>query len=450
MNKLIADLDIHSDKLDSILIRLACGHIFTVETLDGICELRQFYSSTPDGRWTGLSPPPTRSAPSHPICPTCRKSITARRYGRVYKRANLDMLERTVATKMSRDLNELGRLVTGLQVQALRDAVCAVPIREEAKALVSQEKKRIQTLREDNIKKELPLDSTCLRRLDMHGIPQNENDEWGRTLKELLDIYDAVATVAATRSAHMTTYEAALSVLYYQGLRQVNARPRPPPDPEGAAIALAKRLIGTDPPHADKLFRVEAIWLSMELRYLLGNIILARLETLTTQAIVDDQRLILWSDFAELVFTSCIDDAHLAAKITVESGAAVQSLEATIRSLRAVQEHTNAKCSISEARRRFAKERGHWLSEATRLKADAESLGWKVQREFFRKQGSGEEQRRVISDKLTIPFIALLEKWEELIISLSQNTFYSAPLSAATIKVFEDSELCFYSSLMIP
>jgi hypothetical protein len=446
MGDTIADLDMHSDEIDNILIRLSCGHIFTVETLDGICELRKFYSSTPDGRWTGLSPPPSGSAPVPPTCPTCRGSITARRYGRVYKRANLDMLERTVATKMSKDLNELGRRITGLQVQALRGAVCAIPIHEEATALPPLEKKRLKKLRDDNIKKELPLDSKCLRRLNTHGISQSENHQWGISLKELLDIYDAVATVAATRSAHMTAYEAAISMLYDQELRQVNARPHPPPHPEGAAIALAKRLIGTDPPHADKRFRVEAIWLSMELRYIVGSTILARLETLKQQTkTVDNQRLILWSDFAELVFTSCIDDAHLAAKITVMSGAAVQWLEATIKSLRAIQEHTKAKCSISEARGRFTEDRELWLSEAKRLKEDAESVRWKVQQDFLRKQGSDERQLQVISEKLTTPLSAILEKWDELIVSLSwRGTFYTAPPSgeelASIVKVFGDSE----------
>ena len=452
MNNTIADLDPDSDELDSILIHLACGHVFTAETLDGICELRNFYSSTPDGSWTGLSRPPAGSAPVPPTCPICRGSITARRYGRVCKRANLDMLELTVATKMSKDLNELGRRVTGLDVQGLLDSVCAISIPEEAKALEPQEKKKIQRLREANTKKELPLDSKCLRRLNMHGMLGNENQEWGQSLKELLDVYDAVSAVAATRSAHATAYDAAISMLYDQELRRVHARPRPPPHPEGVAIAVAKQLIGTDPPNADKRFRVEAIWLSMELRYILGGATLARLETLKRHiGNGNDQCLTLWSDFTELVFKSCVDDAQLAAKITTDTGAAVQSLEATMKSCRAILELTKAKCSISEARARFTEEREHWLSIATRLKAGAEVHGRKAREDLLHKQPSGDLQQ-VINEKLTIPLNSLLEKWEELINSLSRTTFQSAPPSreelAAIIKVFGDSELCFHSNLM--
>ena len=449
LNTTIAELDMNSNELDSILIRLACGHIFTVETLDGICELQRFYSSTTNGRWIGLSPAPSGSAAVPPTCPTCRGSITARRYGRVYKRANLDMLERTVATQMSKALNELGRRVTVLQVEGLRNAVCAIPIPEEAKPLAPQEKKRIQRRREDNFKKELPLDPQCLRRLNMHGMPRNENHEWGRSLKELLDVYDAVSEVAATRSAHMTAYHAAISMLYDQQFQRVLAYPRASSHPEGSAIAMAKRLIGTSPPNADKRFRVEAIWLSMELRYILGSIILARLERIKshTQGI-DDHRLNLWSDFAELVFVSCTDDAKLAANITTESGAAVQSLEATIRSCRATLELTKARCSIAEAKGRFSEEREYWFSEANQLKAKAELDGQKARQDFLRKRG----QNQAIDEKLTIPLTALLEKWEELITSLSQTTFYSAPPSreemAAIIRVFGDSELYLDSNLM--
>jgi len=446
MQSTIADLDMNSNELDSILIRLECGHLFTVETLDGICELQNFYSSTPNGRWTALSPPPAGSAAVPPACPTCRWSITARRYGRVFKRANLDMLERTVATQMGKALNELGRRVTGLQVEDLRNAICNMHTPEESKPLAPQEKKRIQRLREDNLKKELPLDTQCLRRLNMHGMPRNENHEWGRSLKELLDVYEAVSAVAGIRSAHMTAYSAAISMLYDQELRRISTRPRPPPHPEGIAIATAKRLTGTNPPNADKRFRVEAIWLSMELRYILGSIILARLETLKRRTPdVDDQRLILWSDFAELVFDSCTDDAKLAAKITMESGAAVQSLEATVKLSRSILELTKANCSIAEARGRFVGEREHWLSEAERLKARAELNGRKAQQDFLHKPGS-RGQSQVANEKLMIPLTSLLEKWDQLITSLSRSTFHSAPPSreelAAIIRVFGDSELC--------
>ena len=107
MNHTIADLDLDTNELDCITTRLAYGHVFTRYTLGCLCEPQRLYFSTPGGCWTGLCPPPAGSAPVPPTCPTCHGSITARRYGRVYKRANLDMLERTVATMMRREFNGL-------------------------------------------------------------------------------------------------------------------------------------------------------------------------------------------------------------------------------------------------------------------------------------------------------------------------------------------------------
>jgi hypothetical protein len=245
----------------------------------------------------------------------------------------------------------------------------------------------------------------------------------------------------------MTAYQAAISMLYDQELKRINARPQTRPHPEGDAITLAKRLVGTNPPNADKRFRVEAIWMSMELRYLIGSVILARLDTLKVRTTeVDDQCLLLWSDFAEVVFSSCVEDAGLAAKITQESDAAVQSLEATVKSCRAVLEHTKAKCSISEARRRFNDEREYWLSEVKRHKADAKWMERSAQRAFLlRMRGTVEGQYKVINEKLLVPLRSLFEKWDELIVSISRTTFYAAPPSkeelAAIIKVFGDSKL---------
>jgi len=123
----------------------------------------------------------------------------------------------------------------------------------------------------------------------------------------------------------------------------------------------------------------------------------------------------------------------------------------SIESCRAVLELTKAKCSISEAKGHFTKEQDHWLSVAIQLKADAEAQVQKARQDLIHKQHSGDLQQ-VISEKLMTPLNSLLEKWDELINSLSQVTFQSAPPSreelAVIIKVFGDSELCFHSNLV--
>jgi hypothetical protein len=441
-NYTTANLDLESDKLDSILIRLACGHIFTVETLDGICELQKFYSSTPDGRWRGLSPPPTGSAAVHPRCPTCRGSITARRYGRVFKRANLDILERTVASKMSRELNELGSRAAELMVWSLRDDYSEVEIPGKGGPWSTEKQQHLEGIRQNDLKNELPLNHECLWSLEMHGITKEESEDWNQILKPLLQLYKAVIGVAATRSAHVAAYEAAMSTLYNREVTALYRKPQPPSSPEGTALMLARRLIGTSPPLADKCFRVEAIWLSVELRYVLGSIALSRLRR--TRSVVagdEDQRVAVWATFIEFIFESCVHDTYLAHKITVDCGAPVQSLDAVAKCCRAVLEHAKAKCSVDPLIGSIPEERNHWKLEAERLRAQAESFANDEECAFLTRRGYQTPELDLVEDKLVKPIGLVLGQWDELITGLSSVEFLGPPPSKAEliVKAFPDS-----------
>ena len=441
-NNTIADLDLGSNELDSILIRLACGHIFTVGTLDGICELHRFYSSTPDGHWTGLSAPPTGSAAVPPTCPTCRGLITAHRYGRVYKRANLDMLERTVATKMSRRLNELGNRATELLVWSLGDEYSETEIPGEAELRSAEKKQNLEDILKNGFENELPLKYDCLWSLEMHGITKEESETWNRMLKPLLQLYKAVTRVAATRSAHVTAYEASIAMLY----REVNTliAKFQLPSPEGNALRRAKRLVGIGPPLADKRFRVEAIWLSVELRHILGSIALSRCRRIRSVARRrGDQRVVVWSAFVEFIFESCVKDTDLARKITADCNATVQSLEAVAKCCRAILEHAKAKCSVALLVGHFQEERDHWRSEAERLRAQARSSAIDEESAFLTSRGCQTLELDLVEEKLMKPIDLVLEQWDELITGLSTTAFSGAPLSttklSAIVKAFPDS-----------
>ena len=451
-NYTIADLDLDSDKLDSILIRLACGHIFTVETLDGICELRKFYSSTPDGRWTGLSAPPAESAAIPPTCPTCRGSITARRYGRVYKRANLDMLERTVATKMSRELHQLGRRAAELLLGTLRDEYSETELPDKGKTWSIEKRQILEDIRQNDFKNELPLHHDCLWSLEMHGITEEDSQGWNRVLKPLLQLYKAVIGVAATRSAHLAAYEAAMTWLHNREITALNEIRQTPSSPEeDTALTLAKQLVGTGPPFADKRFRVEAIWSSVELRYVLGSIALSQLRRIRSVVTSnEDERVVGWATFIEFIFKSCVHDTYLARKITADCGATVQSLDAVAKCCRAVLEHAKAKCLIDPLIGSTTEERNHWKIEAERLRAQAVLFANDEQRAFFFARRGHQNQTPesdldlVVENKLIRPIKLVLGQWDELINRLSSSAKFLGPPTSTTalstvVKTFPDS-----------
>ena len=59
MHRTMADLDFESESLDELIITLPdCGHVFTVETLDGHCGLTEYYRSDGTGKWLGLEKRP--------------------------------------------------------------------------------------------------------------------------------------------------------------------------------------------------------------------------------------------------------------------------------------------------------------------------------------------------------------------------------------------------------
>ena len=502
-NRTVADLDLDSDKLHNILIRLACGHIFTVETLDDICELQEFYSSTPDGRWIGLSAPPAESAAIPPTCPTCRGSITAQRYGRVYKRANLDILERTVATRMSRELNELGRRAAELFTGTLLDEYSKTELPNKGEPWPIEKRQILEEIRQNDFKNELPLHPDCLWSLEMHGITEEESRRWNRVLRPLLQLYKAVIEVAATRSAHVGAYEAAMSWHYNQEITAaLHARRRPPssPSPE------AKRLVGTGPPLADKRFRVEAIWLSVELRYILGCIALSRLRRIRTVVtsngdesesksesesesedekedekekekkdedekgnvdenvdvdvdmdVDEDERVVGWATFIEFIFKSCVHDTYLARKITTDCGATVQSLDAVAKCCRAILQHTKAKCSIDKSLiRTIPEERNHWKIETEWLRAQAELFASDEQWAFFfarcQYQTPELDLVFVVEDKLMKPINLVLGQWDQLITRLSSSTKFLGPPASNTelAETFLDSACSVFIASSLP
>ncbi|KAG8528997.1 uncharacterized protein KY384_006686 [Bacidia gigantensis] len=80
------------DLADDLCVFLKCGHIITVESMDGLMELSSYYELNADGRITGLRlPGPEPLSVKSKGCPQCRGSIrNITRYNRVEKRALLD------------------------------------------------------------------------------------------------------------------------------------------------------------------------------------------------------------------------------------------------------------------------------------------------------------------------------------------------------------------------
>ena len=125
MRRKLAEIDLSSENISECLIRLACGHIFTVETLDGHCNMSEYYEIDLMGAFAATKAPPANYQ-TPPSCPTCHGPITALRYGRVTKRENLDILEQNVASEILSELKVHPMYVAAINVS---NALCFVKVR---------------------------------------------------------------------------------------------------------------------------------------------------------------------------------------------------------------------------------------------------------------------------------------------------------------------------------
>ena len=214
----MADVDPGMESLDDMLITIPqCQHAFTVETLDGHVGITNYYAQDAAGAWTGLRAPPAGFL-KPPTCPTCRAPITCPRYGRIYKRADLDILENNVASHMSLSLTAIISRLDGiskpdLDAKLRSDAIS--PNLGTAKptpdAKNSRHKMRLAILHES---RKIPTSVSSIDPAEpLHGAPSHEARAWRSIVRDLLSAYRDAVVLASTRSSHTHAWQAAFAYL---------------------------------------------------------------------------------------------------------------------------------------------------------------------------------------------------------------------------------------------
>ncbi|KAL1696773.1 hypothetical protein GGG16DRAFT_108222 [Schizophyllum commune] len=344
MGATIAELDLSSDSLDQRVITLACGHIFTVETLDGHCQMSSFYEAELDPRTGAVAcyvdvkaPPVNYQTP--PSCPTCRGPITALRYGRIVKRAYLDILERNVASSMSKALNAAMQDITALdaRIAEFEDGVRAIKYDSVVKTGPELET-TLLTWSEafNNASADEPAPHALLDVSTNRGFGGAQSQEWRKVVKPLTDAYKRIADVARTRGPHVQTYQAALATLYRLELEDI-LRTGTSSTPEPDAMRIVNKKIGQPPHKADTRFQVDAFMYSIEVRLRIAQVAFARYGSIKNVVSADPQRnghRRAWVKYIELLYQSCYTDASNALNMANESCASRQAVRCVVLMLR--------------------------------------------------------------------------------------------------------------------
>ncbi|KAJ1548785.1 hypothetical protein HK405_015099 [Cladochytrium tenue] len=118
------NVDLDSDPV----VVLACGHVFTVSTMDGQLEMASVYERDGDDGWTRLRELPSEFV-NLPMCPACRSPThSVRRYRRGYNFAALCVAEKLWISSTSSDLRD-AEAAFKLAVEAVRVETNAVMAR---------------------------------------------------------------------------------------------------------------------------------------------------------------------------------------------------------------------------------------------------------------------------------------------------------------------------------
>lgn len=324
---------------DLIITNPSCGHIFTVETLDGLTNLNDFYSRDQDV-WIGLEAPIGVVKP--PTCPNCRAPITCNRYGRIIKRANLDILERNVASHMSQSLDRWHNSIRGFDENAalniLAAAASTLHVSASRKPLAQQKlNKARKALLDRTEEKPISFADISAENKKLHYIDSAVIEAWKKATKPLFDSYKDIVKIADNRSAHTKAWEAAFSFLYEReieaGLKDPHKMPR---NPEQHALRMAKLQVGQPRPLADRRFLVEAFWGSVHIRLTLIRLAQKWIEDIDSRSSskVGPFHIQQWATYIDFLLKTCTVDAEKAFQIAEDSKSHRQVIKSVLHRLR--------------------------------------------------------------------------------------------------------------------
>ncbi|KAI1789279.1 hypothetical protein LXA43DRAFT_590107 [Ganoderma leucocontextum] len=307
----LKDIDLESTDISDRLVTLACGHTFTIPTLDRHCGMQEYYDIDPMGRFLAPKSPPV-SYRTPPTCPMCHGPITALRYGRITKRAALDILEQNIVRTRSAAIGELSPSVSSYMSKLSDYREQAREIAADTASFVKAKTPAQQTV---SFKQSGPLPETAFD-LDgmqrVHGLALEEARAWYQVVKDVVNTYRRVLKLANARGPHINMYEAALSILLRIEMQNKDhIRATDTSDPITRTQSIVDRKIGQTRPQAEVPFRIEAYFLSLELRSLLAQIAQSRVEGLSKTS--NDPSVArhreLWTTFVSFLYDSCMADA---------------------------------------------------------------------------------------------------------------------------------------------
>ncbi|KAF8867865.1 P-loop containing nucleoside triphosphate hydrolase protein [Gymnopilus junonius] len=437
LSRTLADIEPESGGLDDLVITIpSCRHVFTVETLDGHTGMTDFYTrNAEDTKWIGLKSVLGFVKP--PTCPTCRAQITCNRYGRITKRAALDILERNVASHMSRSLDRWLESIQNFDEQRskvlLVDAASNVTIPSPKKL---PPERKLKTARSNVLKgtedKPVPDSDILAGNTKLHCIDSAVITAWRKATHLLFTYYAEIIKVANTRSAHTQAWEASFSFLYEREIETGLKDPaRMPRSPKEHAMRMAKLQVGQQRPLADKRFLVEAFWATIHIRLVITRLAQAWLDEVGK----DEQRcppfhFHQWATYIRYLLSTCSLDANKALKIANDSKSHRQIIKSVLLCLRIELEAFRFNLYMQRAVGNFKKSdtRNALREEASRHGRECREEMLHAVMVHMKETGSRAEEAEWVDVNFTTKAQAIVDEWNNIEQSIWRDTFYQPVL----------------------
>jgi hypothetical protein len=278
------------------------------------------------------------------------------------------------------------------------------------------------------------------------AVPTKVAKEWTKLVLPLIRLYQEAQNVIQAQTAHVAAYHASLSMLYEQELQRAIEGPRPPREPEIYAMRNATAKIGMSAPKADTRFKVEAVWLSINIRFLIGTIAEKLYDKLPKTTEAHHAYGEVWSQYITFVYNSCQRDAEQALATASQSEAYRQILVSRLLSLQA-QWHTIQHSVVF----RQSHQDGINLDERKALadSIEQELLRSKQQATAAATYARTKLTRDVISDTFERPLEKYWKLWQEMIDTLRRPSVFYQSISPEELQAVIGS-FTEYSELEIP
>ena len=272
---------------------------------------------------------------------------------------------------------------------------------------------------------------------------------WNKIVRDLTKIYKDAADVCDIRSAHTNAWEAAFSFLYEQEMAKAfSDTARAPRRPQEHAIRVARMEVGIPQPRADKRFLVEAIWVTLQIRFTLVELAQAWIKAVNNSIYPRSERQ-EWGNYVMFLLESCERDIGIAYEIAEASDSRRQITKTGLLSLRVQLEKYRFNIEMT-------KQSGLWDGEQ-RLKfaAEAKKLGDDVEHVLVKT--AGEHSNALPADfpgwfaeNFLEAAKVIRKEWHSLERSLKTDTFYE-PLSLdEKMAIVKALDFCMMHSLFFP